>query len=958
MGMIEVFRDDFTSGTLLQQFIGNGSIVLPGDVAQLTCPNSAYCEWVHNVGPTTPILWDDFSAFMALSTPVMPVRLQTKLNSFVRTHNYSLTGLCVFEDFVTPNWFYYISYYPNEGRIIVDYYYGTGGSRLANTGAIVDPNTTPHHYRFYWNPNAVYSVYIPETGTLLAPDYIGFAYSIDDGATWTMLHTRARDFDFTKAGVFARKWATGAGDNCTAEYEFFLAEQYDTDCLVLVSDAPGSKRDQVGLEDSTSIFTLSGKPRFDLPEYGDAFEFGEPAIGLEDAGGPVGQQGGKPRFDLPELDHDLLLPQEKCGFEDGFAPVFADEAADFYVKQVDGDGKIALYDGGILNVLHIDTTVGGFGDPTSNNHWGAAADGKFYADGAECGPGDFGTLAGGLRRTAWRGSGVEPLARRMSSGLAPAMQADDVVRLSTGGSQSGTPDSTSAVTSRLCWQLQGDFDIQISFANFTPSGTVQWGFEVRSTGLDAPEGRNTVSIYGYNGGVIAGRYNNSAWGQKGSVGGTQTSGMFRITRVGSTFSCYYWTGSWTIIGSSFSDANVGTGDCFVVCLIQGGTGDGYVDLSAFTINSGTTSNRAGWYLEAAGDHRGALQAAPADMLATVSKTAVDLVDETTGKLWMRFLLATSNVLSGDGAQRERPRCLIWQDGCLLVAFGNGPDDTERGAGILIDFTLDSVRWHREAAAGETGGTYWGTIERANGGIQHRNAAKNYAGDDDNWRIPDYRVWTVDMWQSAGYQHRAFATLAGVGIARWQRWYLQPTPTIAYGFSNETDRTIWCKFRESNGQLFYIDWPTNVGAGLTRPPSKLYSAVRTTWEAALPTGSFSANTSKNLPGSRSGMYQYMVELDPSSTTVWAPSNEGIYVVDWPTGSWSLLYGPPGSGATHEILPRGTVGTIRYFLDGAAPLLLVGLEDPYQILVINLTTNVVYCKGKIWRGLTPLALAAKA
>jgi hypothetical protein len=215
-----------------------------------------------------------------------------------------------------------------------------------------------------------------------------------------------------------------------------------------------------------------------------------------------------------------------------------------------------------------------------------------------------------------------------------------------------------------------------------------------------------------------------------------------------------------------------------------------------------------------------------------------------------------------------------------------------------------------------------------------------------------------MWQSAGYQHRAFATLAGVGIARWQRWYLQPTPTIAYGFSNETDRTIWCRFRESNGQLFYIDWPTNVGAGLTRPPSKLYSAVKTTWEAALPTGSFSANTSKNLPGSRSGMHQYMVEFDPSSTTVWAPSNEGIYAVDWPTGSWGLLYGPPGSGATHEILPRGTVGTIRYFLDGATPLLLVGLEDPYQIVAINLTTNSIYCKGKIWRGLTPLALAAKA
>jgi len=963
MGMIEVFRDDFTAGTLLQQFTGNGSFAFPGTVAQLTCPNSQNCTWTYD-WPLAPVLWRNLTGLGQLAQPIMPVRVQTKLNSFTRTTNSVGAGLCLFVQPAQYNRAYLLAYYPADSKvhIWVNYYGGTTLD-LATAVAAPDPNTTPHLYRIYWNPGTR-GLYVQEIGTLLAPGYAAFACSFDDGATWTKLasvlygpNNPTYPIYFSKAGVFARKWVAGAGDNCTAEFEYLVSEQYDADNLLLIPDAWGRHQEKISLEDVPSFPTSGGEPRWDVPGLDHDLHLRTEAVGLED---PLTfPEGGtdKPRWDLPDVMQEKIIRGETIGLEGQLLAGFAEDLADFYVKQEDGDGKVVLYDGGVLDVLHIDTTVGGFGDPTSNNHWGAAADGKLYADGVECGPGDFGTLAGGHRHAAWRRTNLDPLAFKTST-QSMALIADDTYRLS--GTFSAWGANTLSLASHLCWVLTGDFDIQVDFANIASVVGTQWTV---TFGLVANAGpsENQFYFYRYGGGYYeAAVLINGGWGGLGTVGTSDLSGKLRITRSAGVFQAYYWTGSdWATVGTTYSHANL-SGDLYVGIWLDGNASHGCsVDFSGFTINSGSTSNRAGWYREAAGSHRGALQAAPASMLAVATNTSVDLFDEATGKMWMRFLLATNNVLNGDGSQKERPRKLAWRDGSLLIGFGNSPDDTERGAGIDVDFTMDSVRWHRESGASETGGYYWRPLERATGVIQYRNSAKGYSGDDDNWRIPDYRVWCVDLWDDSGYEYRAFATVAGVAVAKWQRWYLINTPYLGYAFSTEVDRPIFCKFKASNGQLFYIDRPANVGAGFTRPPSKLYSALKATWEAGISGGTWSADTSKELPGTRAQLNQFAVEFDPSSTTIWMPANEGIYAIDWPSGSWSLLYGIAHSGATHEILPDcGLVATLRYHLEGATPLLIVGLDRPARTVAINLTTNTIYWRSKVRRGPAPVALALKA
>jgi hypothetical protein len=150
---------------------------------------------------------------------------------------------------------------------------------------------------------------------------------------------------------------------------------------------------------------------------------------------------------------------------------------------------------------------------------------------------------------------------------------------------------------------------------------------------------------------------------------------------------------------------------------------------------------------------------------------------------------------------------------------------------------------------------------------------------------------------------------------------------------------WCFFDRLDGELFYAD------------TTKVYSVARSGaggWETVMTGGTFTAQTEKSLPGTRHVDSQYL--LVRYGDYLFIPAWEGVYRVNWPSGSWELFYGSAGSGATHEILPDyQQVLSLALGKDGVVDLLAIGLRfrglGGGQIVVAKLSDNTVYGLGRV-------------
>ena len=123
--------------------------------------------------------------------------------------------------------------------------------------------------------------------------------------------------------------------------------------------------------------------------------------------------------------------------------------------------------------------------------------------------------------------------------------------------------------------------------------------------------------------------------------------------------------------------------------------------------------------------------------------------------------------------------------------------------------------------------------------------------------------------------------------------------------------------------------------------------------------FTAATTKALPGARGNEYNFaQYRMVKVGSVIYVPAHEGIYAVTWPAGSFSLLYGKAGSGATYPILPDyNRVSSIAHGLDGATNILVCGM-DGFEITLaaINLDSNVLHGIAPPETGKLPNSLAA--
>ena len=400
-----------------------------------------------------------------------------------------------------------------------------------------------------------------------------------------------------------------------------------------------------------------------------------------------------------------FFPKPSGGYAEEVVVEITD--ADYIDGKLDGDGAELLDNASITEAKLINTSEGSFGNPTGANHYGAAQDGKFYHDGNECGIGPF-TTAGGaaLNRTAWAYNDDDPMAMLTSGYLEahtpPTIVSDGKIALDATHVIAGFTLER-GVSSQRRWFIEaGDFDVEFEYDNFGNSGGAD-GYLLMTANLTNDNGadagilsfsavrvfsRNTTNQF------FRDSYYDNAQANSTNVSATSApTGKMRMVRTGNNFECFYDNGGgWTTIGGSFVPTGIdGNTRLFIeIFMLSSNPTNATANIFNFSLNSGTTDNKAPWYHEASGAHRGTQAAMPEDLAVVLTPTSMNLIDAVNNKLWMRFLVGSDNLFrSGMTA----PRRVYWLNGVLYVAHVTGSE----GCGMVIDFRQDIARCHRLSA---------------------------------------------------------------------------------------------------------------------------------------------------------------------------------------------------------------------------------------------------------------------
>jgi hypothetical protein len=580
-----------------------------------------------------------------------------------------------------------------------------------------------------------------------------------------------------------------------------------------------------------------------------------------------------------------------------------------------------------------------------------------YIDGVQCGSlgYNFGTLAAGKNRAAWEFTDPgqlmqrEPLYITTPSWYSEAHSADNEIEIThTNAPAAWLPN----LTSWNRFYLDGDIDVEIEYDELTGTTTSERAyFGLASNRHGVNPGYTYLYMFAdANGGnYTAYRGVNGASGLLGSVAGAASTARLRITRISNVWQCYKWDagdGGWVAVGTTYTHTALeGPVFMWAGCYVSAAGRNAHVKIRDFTINQGTIINSVGWFREASGAHRGTREDMPEELAVISTTTSLELIDTATNKLWMRFIRSGSNAIVDNGGN-SIVRDVAWADGILLIAMGRNTTEGQEGNVIVIDFTMNVIRYHRESASTVCGSWYQHSAWQEPGAIVERNNGRSWGEDYDQWHIKDYRTRSVAILHSGGYHYRVIGSVEGLTIHKWLRWNMNGIDAnsddwnLRYVSSTEVTEILRARFW--GDELFYVD------------ATNLYSRDRTNggstgWEdnIAESPGTFTAEFSKALPGTRATYLYNQYEpafYQPAATKyVFMPANEGVYRVDWPSGSWELFYGAVGSGATHEILPAGAeVKSISITNDGTYDLMVIGFDTgaESQIYIVKLIDNTVY------------------
>lgn len=943
------FFDDFDDNSIgIQQDAQNGTITEPvGTELVLSGSAGTMCRW-DSAGRDRPCGYEEISTHEAPGGGLL--RFEAKVSSFTKTGVEVIAGLCLWgptsEDAYLSGW-----YDSNDDVYFQRLLGGTDWITRWSGGNYGNPNSTPHIYRIYVNRTGR-EVFIAEYNQWLDPYTLAFQFSANNGSSWVWAYEEALAFIPTRFGVYSRNWSSGGYRGFDVGFDYLKFEQ-DADLNTYLGD----QEEGTGTQDSTQTHDEMDLPGAGGPKgHGDQISKGQRVPGPSHQ--TTGSQGPFDEVQVQEEVSRLSPGGEAYGVEDGqgeSAPaelVQVEDSllvqvvdADFLQEKDDSDGKELLSAGDVRTIAVAEMDEGGFGNPVANLIYGYGQDGLFYNSGVVVSSGPFSDASSILARH-WQDRSVEPGRHAGIVGNITVFGADNI-RFSGTNTGGAVWDSFAFLNSHR-WFLTGDFEVTLDCTNFiksTGSPTqLEFRFNARAWHGNTVDLLRCITVIRDSGSrnwrrdtIVNGGSASNVWESSGGV----PTGAYslKIKRTGTTVECLYDSGGgWTSMGGSFSGStSIGTDPVYFELQLAGyQTGcNGQIDLSNFTIVSGSESARASWYREASGADRGTQVTAPDDALIVAPDGSMEILDTAQTKMWMRFLQATSYMFGTTRIRRVRWKKAGW----ILTAQGSVGGSN--GSLKLVSLTGDARTQINTSGR-----------ESFKGFIESRNSARGEWTAVADVTLPSNSVLDCDAFMPDALQvgdevFLAAATSAGMAMIKLEAYHSQTA--WEYSLSSETTEMHWCALDPVSGELFYMD------------TDKMYSRDKTGggqgWEDWMTGGSWTKEYEKSLPGTRAFEFQYRAER--YSSFLFMPANEGIYRVNWPSGSWELFYGKTGSGATHEILPDyKLITSITFGNDGTNNLLIAALEQERrgQIVAIKLADDSIYSKSEIVDLKVPSVIAA--
>lgn len=422
-GVITSFRfDDFDdndtgTGELAVNPLA-GNITEPvGSEIELDCPNSANCNWWSGIDQA-PKAYFQVKDWMANKrTGVFWV--ETRLSGYDWTNDYTRAGLFIRLSSIDM---WTLEFEPHGGnRIMVHRILDNVGSQRHDDGGKVVPNTTPHIYRILANTNGREIIIDdPDVGAVRMPaNGIGFCASWDDGANWELIYSATMaDLSLQDVGVHNIKWATGAGDNSQARFDYLEFGEFRMHAQVEASDEPINVYTRVNpehrivsppkqlLEDKATVTDAGGPPAHQLgvgagqlipgPVNQSVGSIGSlPKQLLEDTAALPDRPGRTQQHQFPSRGEGLIisgLPEHRDRqfqqlLENALLQSLVSVDADYNRLTTDGYGHAHFTGDRVLLGWYYDTTGELWTTPTDPSFNGYGQDGYEYVAGVQQGGG-------------------------------------------------------------------------------------------------------------------------------------------------------------------------------------------------------------------------------------------------------------------------------------------------------------------------------------------------------------------------------------------------------------------------------------------------------------------------------------------------------------------------------------------------------------------------------------------
>jgi hypothetical protein len=264
----QVWIDDFDDGSVgLDVSAGNGTIAEPlGTELHIGATSPAQCDALTTLNaPFATKLLD------AITIPSPGTGLLIA-EARVTGLTYSGTGVVpyIVWDF-GKTYGLWLGWYPGDSKFYVQGRNGGSGTTLySSTATYTGPATKPHRWRVLWNWTHDREIRLPSypSGTPpLAPGYLAFMASIDDGVTWT-LHYSTKLSDRNppspnpcdiRFGLMCRNVSPWPTFDFAIDY-LRLLQTTDDFCTFVPDSIDAPQNDDAAAEDTDSFTSAGGPP--------------------------------------------------------------------------------------------------------------------------------------------------------------------------------------------------------------------------------------------------------------------------------------------------------------------------------------------------------------------------------------------------------------------------------------------------------------------------------------------------------------------------------------------------------------------------------------------------------------------------------------------------------------------------------------------------------------------------